>query len=148
MDTSAEFDLCDHVFGLITDPKPRHFPISEYPQPERTVVAVWHFTGIIENSGLGGLLSRDVVGDPGFSLVVDCFERIDTTLAFDAVRTAVEHVRSRDAGVTTAQKRRELWDALPETERDRLDSQFFRASDAILVALASYIHHHGLNNAN
>lgn len=148
MDTSPEFDRCEHVFGLITDPKPRQFPLSHYAQPERTVVAVWHFTGIIENSGLGGFLSRDVIGDPDFSLVIDCFDRIGTTVALDAVRTAVSHIQLPDGSVPDYRKRRELWDAVPEAERDRLDIQFFRAFDAIVAALASYIHHHGLDHTS
>ena len=145
MDSFPEFDLCDQTFGRITDAKPRQFPLSHHTQPERTVVAVWHFTGVIENSGLGGLISRNVVGDPDFSLVIECFDRINTKPAVDAVRSAVAHIRSQDGSVPDYRKRRERWDTVAESERDRLDRQFFSASDSIVIALASYIHHYGLD---
>lgn len=146
MDTSSEFDLCDQTFGRITDSKPSQFPLSEHAQPDRTVVAVWHFTGVIENSGLGGLIGRNILGDPDFSLVIECFDRIKTQAAADAVRSAVAHTRLRDGSVPDHRTRRIRWDAVAESERDRLDRQFFRASDSIVVALASYIHHHGLDH--
>ena len=113
------FDLCDAVFGVLTDPKPNSFPISGYEQPGRTVVAVWHFTGVIENSGLGGLIGRDVVGDSDFSHLIECFDRIQVTDAVSAIRDAVDLVRLPDGTVPDFQRRRDHWEGLAEEKRDR-----------------------------
>ena len=76
MDPEADFQLCDDVFGRLTDDKPKRFDFSMLPDVHRVVVLVWHFTGIIDNSGFEGLLSRTVVGDPNLALLRSAFDSI------------------------------------------------------------------------
>ncbi len=84
-----DFELCDELFKEIDDHYGSDLPAKDMPESPRTVILVWHATGIIGNGGFEYLFEGDFKGDPGFKLTHKAFETIGSDLAADALRDAL-----------------------------------------------------------
>lgn len=134
-----DFWLCNDEFVRITDPHPNGSPVTIYSESEQTVVMVWHFTGIIDNAGIGGLFGRDIPGDPDFMLLRNAFGRIDCKPAEQALTHAFA-VFPGGVAPTDVDVRREILEQLSEEKEHELSSEFWDASERLIPhALARYI---------
>jgi hypothetical protein len=142
--SSLNFNVCDEVFGAIADSQPNHYPLSNYPTAQRVVVAVWHFAGIIENSGFHGLLERDIPGDSKFELLQSAFEALGPTTATQALCKVLELI-SVDGNVPDDRNMRVAnWAIIPEAQRDNLESRFYDGAEEMTDRLATYIKNNDL----
>jgi hypothetical protein len=127
------------MFGMVTDGRPDGFKVSDYSTAEQTVALVWHFTGVIDNAGIGGLFGRDIPGDPDFMLLRNAFGRIDCQPAERALTHAFA-VFPGGVAPTDGDVRREILEQLSAEREHELSSEFWGASERrIPHALARYI---------
>src|SRR5208282_3213367 len=89
--TSSDFDLCDGVFMRICKQhQGEHVVVSDnYTVEERTVVLVWHVSGIIDNGGFEYLFEGEFPGDPDYRLTSQAFQPIRSERAVTAFREAL-----------------------------------------------------------
>jgi hypothetical protein len=108
---------------------------------ERTVVLVWHVTGIIGNGGFNYLLEHQLRGDPDFTRTARAFRRIGCAEAVAAFQQAFglfpESRPPRNIRRRLRQYRRG-----PGANRHAIDSRFWEAGEAITQGLARYIRSH------
>jgi hypothetical protein len=140
-----DFELCNELYKQIVD----HFDVDlqakDLPESSRTVLLVWHATGIIGNGGFEYLFEGDFAGDPGYELTLRAFEAIGSDLAANAFRDALG-LFPKSQIHTDIEERTEYYTSLPYDERMDLNSRFWSASltgnDEIKTKLADFIRAH------
>ncbi len=134
-DLDDDFRLCEEEFSRVTENKPKHFPVSKYSQRDRVIVLVWHFAGIIENSGFAGVLGRDSPGDPDFKLLGKAF----STIGCGELIGNVANQFPDSAIPSNRLDRVKYWDTIDESVRVGLNKAFWDAEDEITRKLALFI---------
>jgi hypothetical protein len=131
--------LCNDVFLSIVENRPSHFSANDFPTAERIVVLVWHFTGIIDNAGFGGLFGRDIPGDSDYRHFCDAFAVIDCEPAETAIANACAVFPNGEPPVDVDERRR-IWEGLAPDKDRELSMAFWDASEEqVAQSLAKYI---------
>lgn len=126
-------EICDATFGSLTKNSPRGYPVNQYTAEEQVVVLVWHYTGVIENSGFGGVIGRSIPGDPDFSLLRNAFRQLGAT-ELDTLLDKGFAVFDPDQ-IENVDYRRQVWEELSEEKVHHLNVAFFKVTDSVVPEL-------------
>ena len=137
------FEVCNRTWRRITSRYADSRGAAELDELERTVVLVWTVTGIVGNGGFEYLFGGDLPGDPDYHLSLEAFERIGCQDAARSLRDAIA-VFPDGKVPEDGKRRRAMYMARPEDERDRLAVAFFEAEAHVTTRLAEYIREHNL----
>lgn len=138
---SDDFALCDAIHTKVVEWHGDDFDVSAISEEERTVLLVWHVSGIIGNGGFRYLFEGNLTGDPYFALTAKAFQATGCTKAADAVeKTLAMFPNSRpptdiDARLTHYLRKIKAW---PSEQ----DEQFYDTQEELTKSLARYIRSH------
>ena len=137
---AGDFDLCDGVFVKIGDERGHEIDVTQYTVQERTVVLVWHASGIIDNGGFEYLFGGDFPGDPGFQYTAAAFEAIGCERAVDAFNEAFALFPDSQLP-SDVDERMDIYVRTPESRREEINTRFWEVGwdDEIEKKLAEYI---------
>lgn len=145
MQNDDDFELCDRLFISISDHFGDELKAEELPECPRTVLLVWHASGIIDNGGFEHLFECNTADDPGFKLTHQAFESIGSDLAASALRDALALFPNREIH-SDRDARGVFYRSLPAADRARLNERFWSAgmtgNDEIKIKLAKFIREH------
>ena len=87
--TSAnDFDLVDGTFVKVGDRYGHWVDAMQYTPEERSIVLVWHSSGIIDNGGFELLFSDNFDGDPDFKITAEAYKTVGLTRGYNAFENA------------------------------------------------------------
>jgi len=142
IDDNDDFELCDNIYSFIVEKYNNNFDIKSCEPHEQVVVLVWHASGIIGNGGFEYLFEGEFQGDPYFELTIDAFQKISVNKAVTAFNKAFQYFPNNKPPKSIS-KRMDLYQNVPESERDKINSEFWSVcnprSDELESKLAAFI---------
>jgi hypothetical protein len=141
LDTPDDFLLCDELFKRALKHYGDGLDVSRCKEKDRTVLLVWHASGIIDNGGFQYLFEGDLKGDPDFAMTAAAFKAIKATNCAAAVEAAVKLFPGGKPPPDVA-KRLKVYQSAGAAKRDAIDRRFFSESQKVKALLATYIRAH------
>jgi hypothetical protein len=139
--TTDDFEVCDELYKLMVKHYGDDFDISKCKDADRTVILVWHASGIIDNGGFQYLFEGNFKGDPHFAKTGEAFKTIGATKCAEAIQEALD-LFPQSKPPANADQRLKLYQAVSQEKREAIDKKFFSESKEIKVILAAYIREH------
>lgn len=146
---AAEDDLavCNGLYSLLLTRYGKLFDPALLPVEHRTVFSVWHTSTLISNGGFDTFFKAEFPGDPDYTHMLAAYKAIGCATALAALNRVFDVFPDRVPSDDPVERLRDFVDGNNAAE-GILNSDFLKARDALIAAVAKYIRDHAPAFAN